>query len=276
MEDGMRWMEKAFDEGYGNVEAGVYLVAMKVKMGVDVDAIRVLTIAAERGNANAMLLLGLKLREEGEGEGAANWFMKAAEAGNVEAIGHLRDEELKERMFESAVGRGSIRAMRLYGELMMGMGKENEDKMVKYFGMATERGCGVSANHLGCYYGKKMDFANAEIWFERGMRLGNKVATYNFGVILWRDMGLVDDSRIREAWSIAAKHGVMDAHTCLAMWLGKNRFIDEAVECLRRGASAGCVESMERLEKYGEEIGDNMMVERYRVMRLQGGVGGLP
>jgi TPR repeat protein len=156
---------------------------------------------------------------------AREWYQKAAEAGNTDAMINLG--------VMYGTGRGVTRD---YG------------KARQWYQKAIEAGSTDAMNNLGLLYATARDYRKALEWFQKGADADNAKAMYSLGV-LYRDAHGVarDYGKSREWFKRAADAGVVDAMTNLGVLYADAHDYINAREWFQKAADGGNTQAKEAL-----------------------------
>lgn len=203
-------------------------------------ALDLLKSAADKNYVPAYRKLGNMYRDGGKNvevdrEKAHEWYMKAAEAGDVlaysevgydfsEGKGTIKDIDKAKEWFEKGVAKGDAKSMRLLGYMYHHQFKDFETDLEKTFDLwnkayeaakkaGDEREAAFSANNIGaCYmggYGTAQDTKKALEWYAIAAENGDELPMENLGATYyWGETGIDKDYDKAFYWyTKAAKAG---------------------------------------------------------------------
>ncbi len=202
----------------------------------------------ERGNIDALWSLVLWYQVEGDDEKAREWFDRALESGQTDALlraaeicldkdGESYNEKLAKMHLRRAADAGSIRAIIAIGELELEDTKEHfwhtamkmsedgrpSERIVKqhtrefgWYKLAAEAGDGDAMNclcvayHFG--YPVERDDTVAFKWIEKAVEAGNTSAMYQAAYLLENGFGTKKDiDRAVELYTESAESGIISS-----------------------------------------------------------------
>ncbi len=168
-------------------------------------------------DAEAWFRKGKEAEEQEEEEEAAEWYLRAAEAGHVEAMyeigqcywggsGVPEDEKKAAKWYRKAAKAGHVEAMHEIGRChQYGWGvPEDKEKGVKWYRRAIEAGSAEAMISLGeCYnygYGVDEDGKQAYYWYNKAVEAGYDGATFHLGLCYQYGTGVEIDYRLAAQW----------------------------------------------------------------------------
>ena len=209
-----------------------------------------------------------------------NWFISAAEKGDVIAQFHLgrcyyygvsvkRDYEEALKWFHMASEQGNSRSMIFLGECSEeGLGvTQDYDEAFYWYNRAYEQGDLYSYIRLGkCYYyghGVEKDYGKAYKWFRKAVKQspsagGGLEGKYYLGECFFYGLGIIQDFKTAVKWfQKAAKYEYVEAQyrlgECYEKGIGIDQDESEAMSWYQKAANQGYVEAIERLAELGED-----------------------
>ena len=236
--------------------------------------------SAEQGDAAAQTKMGDYHFERKEYTQALQWYEKAAQQDNVDAILQLIEiyengygvtkDEKKGVMYEKkAAGLGSAKAQYYLGNTYHnGYGGEakNLSKAVEWYRKAAEQGYAKAQDMLGdCYYegdGVTKDYAKAVEWYRKAAEQGYKYAQKSLGSCYYFGRGVTKDYAMAVEWyRKAAEQGYANAQDLLGDCYydgdGVTKDYAKAVEWYRKAAEQGykyAQKSLGRCYYYGNGV----------------------
>ncbi|TVR09537.1 MAG: hypothetical protein EA385_06830 [Salinarimonadaceae bacterium] len=233
-----------------------------------------MTLAAERGHPGAMLAVARfhqnRFRDR---ELTAEWFWRAADTGNPEALvalaenyaagrfGFRSNETRALELFEKAIAAGpdpKLLQSQAIGDMARRAGfreqrLENFAEAARYFRLGAEAGNASAMNQIGWFYrnglGVAQDDAEAMRWFRRGAEAGNATAMGNIGSMYDNGLGVAQDYAEAMRWfRRAAEAGNAFAMNQIGWFyengLGVAQDYAEAMRWYHRAAEAGSAIAM--------------------------------
>ena len=253
----IEWYERALDEGSADSDTAFNTDYVSTKLvecyyllgenyftgdGVEQDYAQALEWyqkAADAGNAEAMNRLGDCYFHgrgvEADYAQAMEWYQKAADAGNAEA-----EERLAEYSSQEAETR------------------QDDAQTLEEYRQAAEAGDVDAMNHLAyCYRrgeGVEQDFAQAAEWYRRAADAGSDSAMLNLGVYYDLGRGVAQDSAQAVEWyrrAVAAgnEEAMMNLAYCYEMGRGVEQDDAQATEWYLKAAEAGNLAAKEKQEE---------------------------
>lgn len=232
------------------------------------------------GNPAAMALWACIL-DEGLGvapcpEEAARWYLKAAEAGDVLAMGNLAcklyekgDRREAVNWYRKAADAGLASAMCTLGRIYMYQKKEGTGitrdprQGFRWFLKASQAGNAPAMSCLGEAYldglGVERNPQKAADWWRKGAELGDAGCMCNLGYCYGHGVGLAEDHTKARLWyRRGAECGNALAMLSLAHLLvhgkGGPQNVTQAFHWLGRSVDAGCPEAKAALAQYQKEM----------------------
>ncbi len=203
----------------------------------DADTARKDEMAPDAKQAAEFFAQAEALEKEGKLTEAALYYMRAINAGHVDAMNSLgimylegagveQDAAKAKILFEEALKRGSVDANRSLGFIYKaGRGVPvDADKAMDYFKVTAEAGDDFSQNELATLYqlkGTPEAYQEALKWFGLSARQGNVLANYNLACLYKEGKGVPKDPQKHvELLTFAAKKGYALAQHDLAAAYG--------------------------------------------------------
>ena len=219
---------------------------------------------------------------------AVEWFLKAAEQGNVDAQYYLgecyyygrgitKDYDKAVTWYKKAAKTGYAAAQNNLGECYyFGDGvTENHAEAVKWYRKAAEQGYARAQNNLGeCYDfgdGITRDHAEAVKWYLKAAEQGYSRAQNNLGDCNYKGLGVTQDYAEAVKWYLkAAEQGYSRAQNnlgdCNYKGLGVTQDYAEAVKWYRKAAEQGNSNAQYNLGNcyyYGDGVTEDYAVAMY-------------
>ncbi len=237
-----------FDSAVRAYEAGDYELALASAK-----------LAADTGNSDAQVLAGTILMNGETGLindiEAADWFSRAAAAGNTDAQLSLGKMALKSRggltpsdaieYFAAAAAAGRLEAKRAIGEMYQkGIGiAPDASKAKSWMTEAADAGDTVGARKMGDSLIEK-DPNAALVWYEKAADLGDNDAAYVAAIMYAENFEIRPNSRrAAELMKQAAYGGIAGAQADYGLLVyqgaGAERSIEDAAEWFRKSAEGG-------------------------------------
>ena len=197
--------------------------------------------AAEKGNVDAMVNLGALYYEQRDKTKTIEWYEKAAEKGNDWAMFSLGVLYSKQRDYakaiewsEKAVEKGNGMAILFLGELYSEQG--DYAKAIEWYEKLAEKGSGWAMVCLGELYYEQGDKTKAIEWFEKAAEKGNDLAMCVLGALYYEQR---DKTKAIEWFEKAAKKGNTDAMNNLGLLYKNQGDYAKAKEWYEKAAEKG-------------------------------------
>jgi TPR repeat protein len=237
-DEGSDWIEKAAEAG--NANAMVTLGEWAIDAGY---ARRWFGKAAEAGHTTAMVALGALAIGPNH-----DLYDTARKAGNI-GLGALlvkdSDPDLAHQWFEKAAEAGNVDAMNLLGM----WAKDSDPVLARYwFEKAAEAGNVDAMSNLG-WLVKDSDPDQAQHWLEKAAKAGDVKATFYLGHILLED---TDPGEARHVFDEIAEAGGPRVMSALGKVL-EDRDPEQALYWFERAADGGDLHVMFALAKLLED-----------------------
>ncbi|MGE0712011.1 MAG: protein kinase [Planctomycetota bacterium] len=240
----------------------------------EVEAARLLRLAAEGGATEGMYRLGRLLAQGGgrlpqDPTEARRWQRRAAEAGHLSAMvmlglmlargqGGAQDEPQAVEWYRRAAERGSTLGMvNLAGALGRGAGVARDlDQAIGWSRRAAEQGVPEGMHNLAVELeqrGAPADLAEAPGWYRRAAERGNADAMFNLALLRSQGReGLPRDDALAVEWyRRAGERGKVEAMVNLGVALESGRGVArdplEAARWYRAAAERGSASAMSNL-----------------------------
>ena len=222
--------------------------------------------AGQAARAGEYFKLGESAEEQQKWEEAAEYYRKAAEAGNVNAMfalgvcyakgqGVLRDDGQSAQWLRKAAELGYVNAMCALGMYYAeGRGVAKDDgQAVQWCRKAAEAGEDTAMYNLGVYYeigqGVPQDDGQAVLWFRKAAEAGKVKAMFALGVRYYDGQGVPQDDRQAAQWfrkAAEAGHAVAmyNLGVCYENGQGVPQDDGQAIQWYRKAAEAGNADAM--------------------------------
>lgn len=230
--------------------------------------------AAEAGNVQAMFTRGQALAGQGEMREAAGWFVRAGQEGHVgagvalgEIFEALEQTDVARSLYQDAAETGHIDAMLKVGALLARAGESGAEE---WFVRAADAGSIDALFNLGLLAQRSNRIDEAESWYRRAAESGLTDAMCNLAEILERD-----GSRRAEAavWILrAAEAGHPGAYDQVGARLLQEGRFSEAESWLRTRSEAGDVHAISNLAVTLEKLGRDPEAESWYRRAAEAGV----
>ncbi|MDR0812345.1 MAG: sel1 repeat family protein [Paludibacter sp.] len=177
--------------------------------------------------------LGLQYYNDGDYVQAYEWWLKAADQGNLSAQGNIgvmyhngkgvaQDYQEAVKWYRKAAEQGDAFAQNCLG-ICYYFGnsvKQDYKEAVKWFRKAAEQGYSESQNRLGsCYFkgtGVTLNYNEAAKWYRQAAEFGHMDAQHNLGVCYQNGLGVQKNETEAVKWySKAAEQGEANAKAAL-------------------------------------------------------------
>lgn len=210
----------------GDIQAQTELLKILGKPGVNKDTFTLRVIQAYEKAAHGrnpigmnnwgyICFLGIGVTKR-DGAEAMNWFQKAAEAGNVAAMGNLgiiydgsygkKDPAQAILWLKRAADAGNAPAMSRLGLIYFGNKDPDNAEAIRWYRKAADAGDPTAMNMLAAIYGSdlsgtaKPDLTKTLFWFQNGAAAGDSAAMWNLGVMYETGEGVPKNPAIANTW----------------------------------------------------------------------------
>ena len=172
------------------------------------EAIKLL-IKSKKSTKEINMLLGYLYSEQKEYEKAEEYYLKAIDAGNNDALFNLGN---------------------LYSE------QKEYSKAEEYYLKAIDTGNNKALNNLGNLYSKQKEYSKAEEYYKKAIDAGNNDALFNLGNLYSEQK---EYSKAEESYKKAIDTGDNDALFNLGNLYSKQKEYSKAEDCYKKAIDAG-------------------------------------
>lgn len=116
----------------------------------------------------------------------------------------------------------------------------DDDRALKHYLIAAEGGYARACVNAGVIYHNRRNFGEAVRWYNEAVRLGNKKAMFNLGLLHMKGWGVPKcEATAARCWYAAAEDGVVEAQNLVGNLCYNQGKMQEAKEWYVKAAAQG-------------------------------------
>ena len=273
--------DKAFDEAIGLLHEIEQDVAIKYGLlgfscllqGRHEDSEQYYLKAIEKGDVDALNNLAILYKDLGRHEDSEQYYLKAIEKGDVDALNNLailyknlgRHED-SEQYYLKAIEKGHVDAFYNLAILYKNLGRHEDSE--QYYLKAIEKGHVKALNNLAILYKDLGRHEDSEQYYLKAIEKGHVDALNNLA-ILYKDLGRHEDSE--QYYLKAIEKGHVKALNNLAILYGDLGRHEDSEQYYLKAIEKGHVKALNNLASLYGDLGRHEDSEQYYLKAIEKG-----